>query len=604
VAVNFGKMKGCLALQFLLLLLFHGAQGASMRGRLLHRQEKGSGVVTLLNEAQKIVEQGGDVDQKVTDKVGCWCQKNLEAARSYVDGLQQQLSSLGSDLEAQTAEKAQIDAQLEQSTAELADSQKSLNVVTALHVKTSAKMADDHQQTQQTVNQLDSALEAIKSSHGHGLSMVERMKRMMDGAETDGRASSLLQMKQRLKGANSPQEVYGVLKEMRFQFARDLDEMKSDAQVQKTRHEDLTDAKAKEIASIKKQVMAKKQRTAVLGLTLSRQQEVKEKSERVVEVSNAIAASMQGFCEKATQSSETRRGERQALIVALADARAQLSGAQLLMLHSGNPLGVEPVKPEDFCLLAAGMSEDQWREQAETACSEAKAGKLQNAAETAEALEDDIKAALDAANSEADKCREQQEESAAESARAAKNNEVRANSVNVDKEGADTKISELTERAAACDKASAELTELQSQQQELLQRLRIDSNKVESLLRKVGGEVSAPTRLGEAADHCKKLAEASEAHGRSVDEAVPQITGALTEFSRASSSALVPLRLLRADAEEDAVSAHEEQERITRKASKGPSCDQLGISSKIRQLTGYTKKLSDATVSLAWGSLR
>jgi len=250
------------------------------------------------------------------------------------------------------------------------------------------------------------------------------------------------------------------------------------------------------------------------------------------------------------------------------------------------------------------LSGARGREQAETACSEAKAGKLQNAAETAEALEDDIKAALDAANSEADKCREQQEESAAESARAAKNNEVRANSVNVDKEGADTKISELTERAAACDKASAELTELQSQQQELLQRLRIDSNKVESLLRKVGGEVSAPTRLGEAADHCKKLAEASEAHGRSVDEAVPQITGALTEFSRASSSALVPLRLLRADAEEDAVSAHEEQERITRKASKGPSCDQLGISSKIRQLTGYTKKLSDATVSLAWGSLR
>merc|ERR1719346_379174 len=103
------------------------------------------------------------------------------------------------------------------------------------------------------------------------------------------------------------------------------------------------------------------------------------------------------------------------------------------MLHSGNPLGVEPVKPEDFCLLAAGMSEEKWREQAQTACSEAKAGQLQDAAETAEALEDDIKAALDAANSEADKCREQQRENAAESARAAKDNEVRANAVNVDK---------------------------------------------------------------------------------------------------------------------------------------------------------------------------
>lgn len=599
-------MKGCFALQVVLLLLLssHGAQGASMRGGLLHRQERGSGVITLLNEAQKIVEQGGDADQKLSDKVGCWCQKNLEATRSYIEGLQQRVSSSGTDIEAQTAEKAQIDAQLEQSSADLADSQKSLNVATAMHEKVSAKMANEHQQTQQTLDQLDAALGAIKSSHGHELSMVERMKRMMDGADADGRASSLLQMEQRLKGASSPQEIYGVLKEMRSQFARDLTDMKNEAMVGNTRHEDLTDAKAKEIASIKKQVVAKKQRAAALGLELSRQQDVKEKSESVLEVSNTLAAGMQGFCDKATQSSETRRGERQALIVALADARAQLSGAQLLMLHSGNLLDVEPVKPEDFCLMAAGMSEEKWREQAQTACSDAKAGRLQDAAETAEALEDEIKAALDAANSEADRCREQREESATESARAAKDNDVRANGINVDKESADTQISEFTERAAACDKASAELTELHSQQRDLLQQLRIDSNKVESLLRRVGGEISEPRRLGEAADHCKKLAEASEAYGRSADEEVPQLSSAFTEVARASSSALVPLRLLRADAEEDAVSAREEQERISRKASKGPACDQLGISSKIRKLTGYTKKLSDATVSLAWGSLR
>merc|ERR1719468_1254579 len=180
---------------------------------------------------------------------------------------------------------------------------------------------------------------------------------------------------------------------MRSQFARDLADMKSDAEIQNTRHEDLTDAKAREIASIKKQVAAKKQRTAALGLELSRQQDVKERSAKVLEVNSALVAGMKGFCDKAAESAETRHGERQGMVVALADARAQVAGAQLLMVDSGNPLGVVPVKPEDFCLLAAGMSEEKWREQAETACSEAKEGRLQDAAETAEALEEEIKAA-------------------------------------------------------------------------------------------------------------------------------------------------------------------------------------------------------------------
>jgi len=556
-----------------------------------------------LQKVREILEAQEEQDKKVSDRMGCWCQSHREEKRAYADELRQRLDGLSHDVQAAVAENARLNAELEQHKAELAEGQDSLSKADALREKAATKYSEEHQLTQQSIDQLDGALQALRSNSGHGLSMVEKMRRLLDSSSSGGvtQKGSLLQLRQQLNAASSPEMVYGVLKQMRSTFAANLKDMQEDESLMKSRHDALTSAKAREIESIKKQLVAKQQRVAEGGLAVTRQQEVLERMGKLLEATEGLVAAMGRVCEGRGQASEARHQARQAGLAALASAQAELAGAQLLALGAA-----ARGRAEDLCLLAAGLPEEQWRGRAEAACAAAKNGHLQDAAEAAEALEEDINEALRAASSDAEQCKRAHQEAASQHARAMEDTEVRASVVDSAKQGADAQINEITGQADACQKAKAELAEIRTAQRGLSQGLRADAGRIEALLRTAGAAapLAASAKLQEVVASVGKLSEAAEALGAGAEQGAQELSRSLDDAARAGAKVLIPLRLMRADAEEAAVSIHEEQEKSAHKASTGPACDLAALTAKVQSLQGHVKQLEDATVNFAWGSLR
>merc|ERR1719210_122357 len=142
--------------------------------------------------------------------------------------------------------------------------------------------------------------------------MVEAMQQMLDGSSaTIARRGVLLQLRKRLSSATSPDVVHGVLKQMRETFAEDLEEMKRAEDTAASQHEGLASAKAREVEAIRKQLQATKARAANGAVKLSRQRDVMERSQKLLDAYRSLTAEMQSACEDNTQAFSTRQEQRQ-----------------------------------------------------------------------------------------------------------------------------------------------------------------------------------------------------------------------------------------------------------------------------------------------------
>lgn len=557
-----------------------------------------------LQKVREILESEDDQDKKVSERMACWCKTGLAEKRRYAEDLSQQSDSLLHEVQAKTAENARLATELEQHRAELQDSEESLSKAAAIREKAARKFSEEHTLTSQSINQLDGALEALRSSHGHELSVVQQMRRLLDGSR-QAKQGSMLQLRRRLDSASSPQVVYGVLKQMRQTFEANLKDMQEDDSLMKSRHDELSQAKAQEIETIKRQVAAKQQRVAEGGLHVSRQKEVMERTGKLLEATRTLLSAMDKACDGSDKASQERQTLRQQSLVALSAAQAELAGAQLLATSAaqGRASGGGP---QDLCLLASSLSEQRWRERAQAACAAAKAGRTQEAAEAAEGLEEDIKQAVESTSSELEQCGRAHQELASQHARAAEEADVRARVIGSTKHGADSQIDEVEAQAGLCQKAKTELSEIRQATQAMLHSIQADAGRIATLLRAASSSAPtlAVTKLNEVTAGTEKLAQAAASFGGSSERDAQEVGAALDGALQAASKALIPLRLIRADAEEAAASVHEEQERSAHTASKGPACDSAALSAKVQRLQGHVKSLEDATVALAWGSLR
>mmetsp|Transcript_72652 Transcript_72652/g.235090 ORF Transcript_72652/g.235090 Transcript_72652/m.235090 type:complete len:432 (+) Transcript_72652:546-1841(+) len=431
--------------------------------------------------------------------------------------------------------------------------------------------------------------------------MVEKMRRLLQ-ADGSGSRPALLQLRQKLAGASSPDVVRGVLKEMRSTFAADLKDMQEDEARARSHHDDLTSAKTREIETIKSQIASKEEQAATNGVQLTQRQELQDRSQALLEATSPLLAGLRDACEASDASFEARRQERQAEVTNLAEALAEAAGAQLLAIGARRATrGVG-----DLCLLAAGIADKEWRQRARTACDEAQAGRMQEAADTAEALEDDIREAAKSAAAEVEQCKQQHEEASAKQAEAAQEADVHANMISSDKQGADAQIQDISDQASTGERAKGELVEIQKVQRNVMQLVRMDAHNTHGLLQRAGASVpqGAAAKLHEAVAHSEKLAEAAaDADARSSD-AVQKLSGAFDAVVKAASRVLITLRGIRADAEEAAVSLKMERSSSAARVSAAVRCSAAGLEDRVQQLQRYAKGLEDATVALAYGVLR
>eukprot|EP00747_Dinoflagellata_sp_TGD_P024520 gnl/TRDRNA2_/TRDRNA2_130605_c0_seq3.p1 gnl/TRDRNA2_/TRDRNA2_130605_c0~~gnl/TRDRNA2_/TRDRNA2_130605_c0_seq3.p1 ORF type:complete len:593 (+),score=204.49 gnl/TRDRNA2_/TRDRNA2_130605_c0_seq3:74-1852(+) len=559
------------------------------------------------------LDEEGNKDKEAHDKLGCWCETKTSEEKQVISDLQQSLTQLGHDIDAQSAGVARMSSELDRHEDELATNQQALDTAEALRTKEADKFAEEETSQQTSLSSLDDALTALKSPGGGGAALLQKVSKM--SGHSKGSQSLLLQLNSQLRGHQSPDVVQGVLERMKANFADDLKDMQREEKISKERHEGLRTAKTDQINALSEQIGKKKQRIANDKAQMVQKKRQQETSQKLLDAHMQLSGPLQSLCEESQKSFEARQEERQAEVIALSEALTELQGATLISVKQHgmsqaqrrlDPLLDPNSGAHDLCAASLEVVEQPWRKQVKAACKQATDGQMQDAADAAEQIEEDLKVALKETNDDAEKCREGISEANAHADAAEKDASVDMDVASSNKEEADSTISSFESQGKGSQDAKTSLNDALSAQREVLKSIQMAATHAQDVLHKVAdtsGVESAKAHLMEAVQHSEKLVSLATEDPAAKSDGAAEVSGLFDGVTQAANKALIPLRLLRADAEEDAISAKDE-EKTQKSLHRGPSCNVEDLAAKAKKIEGYITVLQKAAESLAYEALR
>ena len=180
-------------------------------------------VVTALQDMQKEIEAEGDAEQKAFDKFMCYCDGNTDGMTKSVEEAGQRITELKSKLEADKAEKSQLDQELIQHKSDRASAKADLETATSIREKEAADFAESTGQQKADLDAMTGAIAALEKGMGESFiqahsGAVSRVQRVVKATSTvdDFQRDEILSMLQGKNpfGAYSGQsgEIVGMLK--------------------------------------------------------------------------------------------------------------------------------------------------------------------------------------------------------------------------------------------------------------------------------------------------------------------------------------------------------------------------------------------------------
>ena len=131
-------------------------------------------VVTILQTMQKEIEAEGEMEQKAFDKFMCYCEGNTDGMGKSVEAAGQRITELKSKLEADKAEKSQMDQELIQHKSDRASAKKDLETATSIREKEAADFAEATGSQKADLDAMTGAIAALEK--GMGGSFIQSQK--------------------------------------------------------------------------------------------------------------------------------------------------------------------------------------------------------------------------------------------------------------------------------------------------------------------------------------------------------------------------------------------------------------------------------------------
>jgi len=555
-----------------------------------------------VQRVQEQLEAAAKQDENANEKAGCFCQTNLAEKQQTVDNMQSQLTQLSHDIDETTARISQLDVEVKMHGEELESNTNALSKAEAIRQKDLEKFTDEQQSHADSIDQLKSALDAI-NKHGAvdvALIAVKKVTRRFAGRTEK---QQLVQLQRHLRGKSSPAEVTGVLQHMIGTFGKSLQELRDDEVEAKSRHEDIVAAKSQEIRSQKKHMLGKQQRLAKSKVSLGFNQQIKDRSEKLLESNIKLLNSFKQLCQRSDDSFTVRRDAVQAEIEALSSAQAELAGASLLSVSEG----VRGDGAEKLCSAAIEIQEKDWKERAQAACKTARkpdTGSKQAAADSIEELETDIREAQDEAARKQDDCTKEIQGAQDAASMAAREESAEANFVGSEQQSAEEQIQDLTLQGEHADKAKSDFDQVSTGQQKAVQALRVATSRGKEILTSAADRAGMPAagNINQAIGFSEKLMSEADSFASDLQSEKQELSALCDNVRLTAGKVMIPLRLMKADSEEEVIAIKENGE--SRAEARAPKCDATDLAAKVAKLKNYRYMLGKAAEKLAWETLR
>jgi len=232
-------------------------------------------VVTLLQDMQKEIEGEGEKEKDLFDKFMCYCDGNTDGMSKAATDAGQKITELTSQLEAQKAEKSQLDQELIQHKTDRESAKNDLAQAQSIRDKEHSQYVADSGDSKANLDALTGAIAAIEKGMGSFMQMstgraarLTTLAQASTAIDTEERSEllALLQGKQDYSGQSG--EIVGMLKAMKDEMDKDLGGIVSDEEAAATGFEELAAAKQAAIAASGEAVESKTQRSGELAVAI------------------------------------------------------------------------------------------------------------------------------------------------------------------------------------------------------------------------------------------------------------------------------------------------------------------------------------------------
>jgi len=295
-------------------------------------------IVTLLQNMQAEIETEGKKEEEAFDKFMCYCGGNTDSMKASVTEGQQKAAELSSKLEASKAEKAQLDQELSdhQSSRETAkqDAKKASNIREKEHadyVEAEADMSTN-------IAAMKGALEKLSAGTGSFMQMGAAQKAVVQRIVSDsnqvdeyqrGQVMDFLQGKESMQSTG---EIIGMLKAMQEEMEGDLKATNEAESTAAAGFQELSAAKASEIAASTSAIEAKTKRAGEVAVEIVQTQDDFEDTEEEVADTQAFIADLSKQCGSKKAQWAERQKMRAEEIAAIGEAIKILNSDESLDL--------------------------------------------------------------------------------------------------------------------------------------------------------------------------------------------------------------------------------------------------------------------------------
>jgi len=300
-------------------------------------------VVRLMQDMQKEIEGELEKEKGLFEKFECICttaDDELAAAAEKASGL---IKSLTSKLEEESAEKAQLTEELKGHVKDKESSQHDLDKATSLREKEQEETQDSIADSQYSVKALGKAIPAIERGTAGAATLMQaedggRFKKVIESTQTisafdrrellafinAGTGSST--------GDDAPQssQVLGILKQMKDDMQKNLDESIENEKVAAVGYADLKAAKGQEIDIAEESIESKEKRTGELAVSISQNTDALEDSQNEYNDASQFLATLKRQCTERQGAWEGRLKLRNEEITAIGEAIGILNDDEAL----------------------------------------------------------------------------------------------------------------------------------------------------------------------------------------------------------------------------------------------------------------------------------
>lgn len=309
-----------------------------------------SKVVSLLEDMKTKLEAEASEDEAIYDKLACWCATNDKDKTGAIAAAQQHIEGLQHMIEGSSATSGRLNAEISQLEKEIQKNEEDLNTAAAQREKQLAAFSGEESDLLESINALGLALDVLSKHHGGALVQVPshiigvaatvahelqvHASRLNGLSHSQRQAVALFiqspedyfNAKPTFKQAYAPQsgEIYGILKQMKETFEKDLADTRQQESTSQESYAGLKAAKAAEIAAGKEQLESRQQQLADTDEEVSQAKQDVEDTKSSLSTDEQFLMNLKEKCSLTDHEWEQRQKDRQTELQAVSKAIATL----------------------------------------------------------------------------------------------------------------------------------------------------------------------------------------------------------------------------------------------------------------------------------------